>query len=388
MKVNIGLLWHSLNSDNLGVGALSISHLSIIDCAAERAGVPVKYFILGTQGSMPPVDVGKSIEIIPFNGLKDVLINSSLFMKTIKKCDCVLDLSEGDSFSDIYGEKRFLMHSLSKKMVLFSKCPLILAPQTIGPFNKKINSLFAKGIIKKCQKVFARDCLSMGLLNSFRNSIDSDEAIDVAFRLPYTKRKKNTNKFQIGINVSSLMFHGGYNRSNQFGLSINYKELIFTLIQKLILLENVEVILIPHVLSKDFEVEDDFAVNLILKEQFPEVTLAERFVSSIQAKSFISGLDFFIGARMHACIAAFSSGVPVIPTAYSRKFSGLFRSLDYDFIADCQSSNINDIINTILNGIEMVDVLQKKVIEGNIIATKKLQKYEDYLVSFFEGNFL
>jgi polysaccharide pyruvyl transferase WcaK-like protein len=27
---------------------------------------------------------------------------------------------------------------------------------------------------------------------------------------------------------------------------------------------------------------------------------------------------------MHACIAAFSSGVPVFPLAYSRKFNGLF----------------------------------------------------------------
>ena len=35
---------------------------------------------------------------------------------------------------------------------------------------------------------------------------------------------------------------------------------------------------------------------------------------------------------MHACIAAFSSGTPVVPVAYSRKFSGLFGMLDYKWM--------------------------------------------------------
>ena len=35
---------------------------------------------------------------------------------------------------------------------------------------------------------------------------------------------------------------------------------------------------------------------------------------------------------MHACIAAFSAGTPVLPVAYSRKFSGLFGLLGYDHV--------------------------------------------------------
>jgi polysaccharide pyruvyl transferase WcaK-like protein len=63
--------------------------------------------------------------------------------------------------------------------------------------------------------------------------------------------------------------------------------------------------------------------------------LAPFFINPIEAKSYISGLDFFMGARMHACIAAFSSGVPVFPVSYSRKFFGLFRdSLGYQHLGD------------------------------------------------------
>ena len=63
--------------------------------------------------------------------------------------------------------------------------------------------------------------------------------------------------------------------------------------------------------------------------------VAPRFRTPSEAKTYIAGLDFFMGARMHACIAAFSSGVPVVPMAYSRKFAGLFGTLGYDHTVDC-----------------------------------------------------
>ena len=46
-------------------------------------------------------------------------------------------------------------------------------------------------------------------------------------------------------------------------------------------------------------------------------------------------MDLFIGSRMHACIAAYSSNVPVLPLGYSKKFSGLFsETLKYPFLID------------------------------------------------------
>jgi hypothetical protein len=47
---------------------------------------------------------------------------------------------------------------------------------------------------------------------------------------------------------------------------------------------------------------------------------------------------------MHACIAALSSGVPVLPIAYSRKFRGVFGSLGYPIIADCRSEAAEQIV--------------------------------------------
>ena len=66
-----------------------------------------------------------------------------------------------------------------------------------------------------------------------------------------------------------------------------------------------------HVLPEDgarTHREDDFAANAVLAEEFPKLVTAPRFATPSEAKSYIAGLDFFMGARMHACIAAFSSG--------------------------------------------------------------------------------
>ena len=64
----------------------------------------------------------------------------------------------------------------------------------------------------------------------------------------------------------------------------------------------------------------------------------------MEAKSHISGMDFFIGSRMHACIAAYSSGVPVFPLGYSRKFTGLFaEKLGYGRGADLAGQRLDEI---------------------------------------------
>ena len=59
-----------------------------------------------------------------------------------------------------------------------------------------------------------------------------------------------------------------------------------------------------------------------------------------------------MGARMHACIAAFSAGVPVVPMAYSRKFAGLFGAMGYDETVDCTSQSAEEILTRIFDAFE------------------------------------
>ena len=54
-----------------------------------------------------------------------------------------------------------------------------------------------------------------------------------------------------------------------------------------------------------------------------------------ELKAIIGLCDFFVGSRMHACIAALSQGIPCVGIAYSRKFEGVFSSVGVgDWVID------------------------------------------------------
>ena len=64
---------------------------------------------------------------------------------------------------------------------------------------------------------------------------------------------------------------------------------------------------------------------------------------------------------MHACIAAFSAGVPVIPMAYSRKFEGLFGALGYHRTVDCRTEGPDAIMAKVAQALADTQVLQREI---------------------------
>jgi len=377
--LTIGLLWHSSTSDNLGVGALTESQIHIINQAATRAGVSVRYRVFGTNGGKNYFAQDENMVRGSSISFKRVLLGMSDFPKEIRQCDIVFDIGEGDSFTDIYGGARFRTQIISKMSVLLANIPLILSPQTIGPFEGVINRNVANALMRRCAKVFARDGLSFDYLKRSNVAERSDEVVDVAFRLPFQRRIIHTDKIQVGINISGLLYNGGYTGQNQFGLTVNYPELMRTVLDRFSQRGDCQVWLVAHVLADSLPVEDDYKVSQKLSDLYPTIHLAPKFASPSEAKSFISGMDFFVGARMHACIAAFSSGVPVVPLAYSRKFNGLFSTLQYPFFGDCKEATDEQILKLILDGFEAREQLRQAVERGNKIADTKLMRYEQFV---------
>jgi colanic acid/amylovoran biosynthesis protein len=382
--LTIGLLWHSLSSSNLGVGALTLSQIALIESAAARLNKQVQFKIFGTLGAE---NYGHTPNVVSVCGVERNFIApwKSPFLKQLRECDLVLDIGEGDSFTDIYGLERYLILVGTKYAAWLSRIPLILSPQTIGPFQGKFTRAGARFIMRRSQRVFARDHLSMEYLRT--NDIsNADEVIDVAFALPYTKQTPQPNgRVRVGINVSGLLYHGGYTRNNQFGLSLDYAELTHAMLDWFTAKNDCDVFLVSHVIPQSMEVENDHGVSLALKQRYPGVIVADRFTSPSEAKSFISGMDFFIGARMHACIGAFSSGVPVVPLAYSRKFNGLFESLGYSHFGDCKKDSQQEVMALIEKSFNGRPALKAAVDAGNQIATTKLAKYENYLVEVLKA---
>ncbi len=373
--VRIGLLWHSMNSDNLGVGALTLAHIAILEEAAAQAQVEPHFIIIGWEDKRAAYVKRENVEVATLR-MKDFIKPSGGLFSLLRGCDAILDIGAGDSFTDIYGTKRFATMLASKALAIAARRPLVLSPQTIGPFNRPWVRRAAVMVMKRARIVATRDDLSTRFLKDLGYDGKLIEATDVALRLPYTPADlPKSDKIRVGINVSGLLFNGGYTQNNMFGLRASYADVIRSILTLLSKRDDVEVHLVPHVISDAFEVEDDHRVGQKLAEEFPGFIVAPKFHDPVEAKSYISGMDFFAGARMHACIAAFSSGVPVLPMAYSRKFKGLFGTLGYDLVADCQSDDAATIIAKFENALNDHEALATKTQESLATGLERLKVY-------------
>lgn len=383
----IGLMWHEYPSGNLGVGALTHSHFKVLDGIIKDMNILVEYIAISYVHENE-IDF-KQITPHPVHymrlSIKDIISNPKSYFtlkSLISTCNIVLDLSAGDSFTDIYGFKRFIQQFFTKYIAISTKTPLILSPQTIGPFDKWYGRILSKFIFKRSLCIFARDCLSYDFLNNIKIKDNVKLSSDLAFVLPYSRDLFSHDKTYIhfGINVSGLLINGGYDNSNQFSLRISYPLFIRDLIKRFSCYEKVRIHLVSHVISDFYQIEDDYRACHQLSKEFPNCVLAPKFTNPYDAKSYISGLDFFSGARMHATIAAFSSGVPVVPVSYSRKFSGLFGSLGYDCLVDGKINTNEEALTIIQTAFENRHILSETIVRGNLLAQNRINEYRNYLI--------
>ncbi|MDF0541260.1 polysaccharide pyruvyl transferase family protein [Sphingobium sp. H39-3-25] len=384
-NIQIGLLWHTIGQGNLGVDALARANAAIVRNAAEKAGRSVSFVTMGFGEPKSIGDLPQDIRVGPGPRIKEILRGKSDFYPTLRACDLVIDIGEGDSWTDIYGNWRFMLQAGSKLATLAAGKPLILAPQTMGPFNNPVRKAIASGIMNRAAAVFARDNLSMDYLKSAKIKAPMDEFIDVAFRLPFTRQPKLAGKDRIGFNVSGLLYKGGYSGSNELGLTIDYQRYCHAVIEKLLGKNDAEVHLISHVVSANGGNDDDLPVMDELLKRYPALIAAPAFSSASEAKSYMSGLDAVIAARMHACIGAFSAGVPVVPIAYSRKFNGLFGTLGYPYFIDGKSASTEEAIDNTLLWLENRDDLHAKLEPALAFAEERLASYEKRLTMIIRG---
>lgn len=384
--LTIGLLWHSPNSDNLGVGALTLAHIAVLEDVARQLETQVRFKVLCWEDPAPHYVTGEGVEVYAMRA-RD-LIDPRCLLATVLDCDMVLDISAGDSFADIYGVRRFLFNALAKMNVLVAGRPLLLSPQTIGPFHRWWTRLLAVQLMKRAKAVVTRDQLSSEYVKQLGLEHKLLESTDLAFRLPYTRPDRSFARgrvVRVGLNLSGLLFNGGYSRKNMFKLKGDYPSLARALCAHFTGLPACELHLVGHVNSHFHAVEDDFRLAELLAHEFPTAIVAPRFAGPSDAKAYISQMDFFAGSRMHACIAAFAAGVPVLPIAYSRKFAGVFGTLGYRHGADCRTQSNEEVFGAVLDAFKRREELERDVRRSLERVDYKLASYEKVIIEALRG---
>jgi colanic acid/amylovoran biosynthesis protein len=385
--ITVCILGASFQTGNLGVSALAAGSVTAALSAYPGARVffldygmePAMYEVRHPGGTAPVelVNIRFSKKLYLRNNIARLLLRAlwakllparyrfhfraqNDVLESIDRADIIAAISGGDSFSDIYGMRRLVYVGLPQILVLLLGKPLVLLPQTFGPFNGRLAKVFARFILGRASMVYSRDLDGLNvvcaLLGDGRDRLEF--CYDVGFVLePYIRKERipqwlavRDSKIPlVGLNVSGLLYIGGYTRNNMFGLKSDYRRLVHELIDYFVRTHKTQVMLVPHVFGKGEGGEGDLgACREVYRETAAglreSLHLIEDEYDQHEIKALIGRCDFFLGSRMHACIAALSQSVPAVGLAYSQKFDGVFSSTGVDnLVIDLRKHDLGSI---------------------------------------------
>lgn len=288
------------------------------------------------------------------------------FSKNIKKL-CEVDIfisTDGDVLGEDYGFLPLVWRLYYLSLGLIMKKPVLIYSEGLGPFNSRIAKIAAKIFFKKCVYISVRDeislknILDLGITNPPVVDLVADSAFLLEKSTEARLNYKRDGKKLIGVAVSKLAAQYGFSYKGDS----SYKSFVIFMaevIDWLIDYHSSEVILIPHVVQvgrNDYETAEDI-IRLVKNKK--RIRIVEKDLTASELKAVISYCDLVIASRMHASIAALSTGVPVVGIAYSHKMNGIFRSL-----------KIETVIHIKELGWEITDMISETIEKSSLIKNK------------------
>jgi len=329
--------------------------------------------------------------LIPFSFIRRTLKRLFPWIRATAEATLVGDIRGGDSFSDIYGMRRFLIGFFMSWSVILIRKEIVQFPQTYGPFGSPLARILAGFLLKRSSVIMARDGISK---KEAEGLTQRKRAVwlcpDVAFSLLPIKPREicvypilPDNKLPtgiIGLNVNGLMYNGGYTRANMFGLKLDYRKLLMELTSAFPKWHEQEFWLLPHVYAPPGDVESDpDACEAVYQAMVTRMQRNARIVRGNydchELKWIIGQFDFFVGSRIHSCIAALSQGVPCVGIAYSRKFRGVFDTVGMgDWVVDARELDEEQALARIIELYQHRDSVRKDLKARAEQAQKELEE--------------
>lgn len=255
------------------------------------------------------------------NRFADKILDTDEIQEYVKS-DIILDIS-GDSFSEVDGLQGATYHFLHIWLGVVLNKKIVIYAQSVGPFT--YSKLLAKYLLNNVDLITLRGQASYDYLQKI--GIDKTPihlTADLAFLMPsapkerideilYDIEKIKGNSF-IGLSTSNWI-------SKYYGSYEKFVYLMANIVDYMTEELDTTVIFIPHVTGPKDEFDDRIIgedIYNIIKHK-DKVVLIRNDYTPQEMKGIISRCSLFIGARMHACIGALSTGVPTINISYHHK---------------------------------------------------------------------
>lgn len=239
------------------------------------------------------------------------------FLGAMRKGDVMLSTG-GDMMCYTNNQVNFtndLLHRKGYKTILWG-CSM--GPENLTPEKQ--------ATLKRFSLVYARESLSeeffrgLGLKNVCRFP-------DPAFILepePCDLPKCFEAGDVIALNISNYVL-GGFSLETPFGREV------IAAIDMILAKTDLQILLVPHVMWPD---QDDRVVAKLIAERYQTSDrvsiLDSNALNYCQIRYVISKCKFFVGARTHAVISAYSTCVPTLALGYSIKSKGIAKDLGLD----------------------------------------------------------
>lgn len=236
-------------------------------------------------------------------------------VKKLKKVDGVLVSIGGDIYCYDNYPKYIMLHRYAKKYI--KKSILLgcsIEPELLSD-EELLQDLNSYDLISARESITYNALLTLGLNNVIYCPDSAFSMKAEKILLPEKFVPGNT----VGLNISPLVIDKAQNGEL---LLDNYCRVIEHIVNN----TTYHVALIPHVSWKN---NDDMVPLRELYEKYQDTgrVCILPDLSAPKVKYCISKCRYFIGARTHATIAAYSTGVPTVVIGYSVKSKGIARDL-------------------------------------------------------------
>ena len=145
--MKIGMMGFDFESPNKGCEALTYSFINmLLECYGND--LQIVNFSYGGFGIFP-----ERYPEIDFLIRRPKIKNPIDWIKIKNEMaglDIIFDVTFGDGFSDIYGKMWNFTTDMLKQLAINSKKPLILLPQTYGPYKNFLLKKWAEQLVKEC----------------------------------------------------------------------------------------------------------------------------------------------------------------------------------------------------------------------------------------------
>lgn len=339
--MRILVAWADDSSPNLGVRVLGQGSRDLLQQIWPDA--QFEYMNYGRRPTSVPWQ--------PRSLVKERALGRGGMMDWLSSFDLIWDTRSGDSFADIYGMHRHWTMSLIHEFAAQAGVRAVMAPQTIGPFRSRRARALARRNLSRSSLVFARDEASAEAASRLGRDVDMTST-DMVFGL---KQPVKAEEHDVLLNVSGLLWNPNSHVDHEA-----YQGSVRIVIDEL-LSQGRAITLLPHVLDSADHDNDVPAVRAV-EEIYDGAVKVHRPMDLDDARSAIASANVVIGARMHACLNALSTGTPAIAMAYSRKFAPLLSALDWDHVVSLDDGE--------RAGTAVLDALEDTALDSKAQATQ------------------